>query len=58
MKGSRNCSAYGLRLVSSGRMSFPDQSICVVNVVEPDGAGFVGIRDDNYVYVWCIAEFV
>ena len=39
-------------------MSLPDQSICVVYVIESDGAGFVGIGEDYHVYVRCISEFV
>jgi hypothetical protein len=53
-----NCSAYGLCLVSTSCMSLPDQSVCVVNIVQPDGVGFVGIGGDDYVYVQCISEFV
>ena len=29
----------------------------MVNIVQPNGAGFVGIGDDDYVYVWCVSEF-
>jgi hypothetical protein len=29
----------------------------VVDIVKPDGAGFMGIGGDNYVGVWCILEF-
>ena len=51
-----NCSTYGLCLVGTGCMSLLDQSISVVNIVQPNRVGFVGIGDDNYVDIWCISE--
>jgi len=50
------CLAYGLHMVSTSCISLLDQSISAVNIVQPDGVGFVGIGDDNYMGIWCISE--
>jgi len=52
-----NCSTYGLCLVGTGCMSLLDQSISVVNIVQPNRVGFVGIGDDDYVDIQCVLEF-
>jgi hypothetical protein len=38
-------------------MSLLDQSISVVNIVQPNRVGFVGIGDDDYVDIQCVLEF-
>jgi hypothetical protein len=43
-------------VVSARHVSLLDQSVSVINIVQPDGVGFVDIEDDDYVGIQCVSE--